>query len=417
MNVMTKKILVLVSNPKGTDSLNLLPEIEALQEALRRSQHRERFAMEWQVVTHQRNLRRYILDVKPQILHFCGHGTEQGLVLADATGRAEVFSNEALTELLRIFSDRIECIVLNACSSASLADDLSQHLNYVVGMNQPVLDAAAISFAEGFYDALGAGESYERAFEVGKFAVFGKASSLAEDRRDIEVLDEHGRPTTAQNQEHMIPVLKRNPKPKAIEPWENLAVEQSPRLSTVPLQMPSLPGHFVERPGPQNVVKRELLNPSATEGTLVVSAIYGLGGIGKSVLASKLAHDKEVQSHFSEGVLWVTLGQHPDILPLLSDWIQELGDYDTKPTAIESASNHLRTLLFDKRILLVVDDVWNPVDLEPFRVGGKGSCVLVTTREARIPEVRRHDLDVMDEKQALALIAKKLSTRIKCQGE
>ncbi|MEM9088824.1 MAG: NB-ARC domain-containing protein, partial [Cyanobacteria bacterium P01_F01_bin.53] len=175
-----------------------------------------------------------------------------------------------------------------------------------------------------------------------------------------------------------------------------------------PLQMPPLPDHFVERPEPQNAVKAQLLCDNDKGGTLVVSAIYGLGGIGKSVLASKLTHDADVQDYFADGILWVTLGQNPDILPLLSGWIQALGDYDYKPTAIESAANHLRTLLYDKCILLVVDDVWNPAHLEPFRVGGEKSRVMVTTREARIPDAQLHSLDVMDEAQALDLMTQKI---------
>ena len=180
-------------------------------------------------------------------------------------------------------------------------------------------------------------------------------------------------------------------------------------LPTVPLQMPPLPDHFVERPAHQDAVKNQLLRESKKSGTLVVSAIYGLGGIGKSVLASKLAHDGVVQTRFKDGILWATLGQNPDILPLLSGWIQALGDRSYKPTALEPASNHLRTLLYGKKVLLIVDDVWNPSHLEPFRVGSDGSCVLVTTREARISEAHRYDLDVMDEEQSLELMTQKMS--------
>jgi len=60
---------------------------------------------------------------------------------------------------------------------------------------------------------------------------------------------------------------------------------------------------------------------------LVVSVIHGLGGIGKSTLAAALAHDLEVQQRLPDGVLWVTLGQQPDVLSLLSGWIQILGHY------------------------------------------------------------------------------------------
>ena len=186
----------------------------------------------------------------------------------------------------------------------------------------------------------------------------------------------------------------------------------------IPFQMPPLPEHFVERPEYQEKVKACLLSTDPkVSGTLVVSAIYGLGGIGKSVLATKLAHDENVQARFADGILWATLGQTPDLLPLLSGWIQALGDMDYKPTATAAASSHLRTLLYDKKALLVVDDVWHPEHLEPFRVGGNDCCVLVTTREARITDAHRYDLDVMSPKQALALMTQKLSEPLSATEE
>ncbi|NEQ31820.1 MAG: hypothetical protein F6K04_12580 [Leptolyngbya sp. SIO4C5] len=171
--------------------------------------------------------------------------------------------------------------------------------------------------------------------------------------------------------------------------------------SGVPFQAPPLPQFFVQRPEQQQQLKEKLL---VEQNTLVVSALYGLGGIGKSVLASALAHDDEVKARFAEGVLWATLGQKPDILPLLSGWIQALGDFDYKPTTTEAASLHLRTLLYDKQVLLVVDDVWNPDHAEPFRVGEAGCCVLITTREAKVPGATRYELGVMSPKQAIALL-------------
>ena len=106
--------------------------------------NRDRFVVEWEVAVRQSDLRRHILYIKTQIIHFCGHGTEQGLVLGDdETGRAKVVLNEVLMDLLRAFANLVECVVLNACDSEPLADDLVQHLNYVIGMNQEVRDDAA----------------------------------------------------------------------------------------------------------------------------------------------------------------------------------------------------------------------------------------------------------------------------------
>ena len=181
------------------------------------------------------------------------------------------------------------------------------------------------------------------------------------------------------------------------------------RLSTVP----SLPKHFVERLEQQRRVKEDLLRKGTKTDALVVSVVCGLGGIGKSVLAVKVAEDPDIQNHFPDGTLWVTLGQNPDILPRLSEWIQALGDHDYKLTSIESASNHLRTLLYSKRVLLVIDDVWSLEHLECFRVSGEGSRVLVTTRKTRVPSANHHELDVMSPEQSLELLTQKLSEPVR----
>ncbi|NEQ80925.1 MAG: hypothetical protein F6K26_11915, partial [Moorea sp. SIO2I5] len=181
---------------------------------------------------------------------------------------------------------------------------------------------------------------------------------------------------------------------------------------TRPNQAPPLPSYYVERREFSQPLKQNLLSEeTARAGTLVVSVIYGLGGIGKSTLAAAVADDKDVQSHFTDGIFWATLGQQPDILSFLSTWIQQLGDYDFKPINIDSASLQLRTLLSDKKALLVLDDVWNTEDAQFFNFGGSRCQMLVTTREAAIAKIlkaREYPLDVMHPWQAMALLTKKL---------
>ncbi|MFG6105395.1 NB-ARC domain-containing protein [Leptothoe sp. EHU-05/26/07-4] len=172
-----------------------------------------------------------------------------------------------------------------------------------------------------------------------------------------------------------------------------------------------MPRHYVQRPEHFEAIKAMLLDES-TPGTLVISAIYGMGGIGKSVLAAALVQNGEIQQQFPDGVLWVTLGQQPDMLSMVNLWIRQLGDNDYNPTTLQAASLHLRTLLADKKALLVIDDVWHPEHVEPFRIRGVGCHVLVTTRQTKIIDSERYDLDLMTPQQSLELLTRCLPTSL-----
>lgn len=104
-------------------------------------------------------------------------------------------------------------------------------------------------------------------------------------------------------------------------------VSGRPSLYLAPFHAPPLPGHLVPRPEVTETLKARLLNTNtANPGILVVSAIHGLGGIGKSTLAAALARDQDIQQRFPDGILWHTLGQQPEILSMLSAWIQTMRD-------------------------------------------------------------------------------------------
>ena len=77
-----------------------------------------------------------------------------------------------------------------------------------------------------------------------------------------------------------------------------------------------MPSYFVERPEVSDAIKAKLLSKEPNRnGVLVVSAIHGLGGIGKSTVAIALAHDEEIREYFCDGILWVILGQEPEKSP------------------------------------------------------------------------------------------------------
>jgi hypothetical protein len=136
----------------------------------------------------------------------------------------------------------------------------------------------------------------------------------------------------------------------------------------------------------------------------------GWPGVGKTTLAAALAHDPDINQRYTDGVLWASLGQTPSLFAELASWGRALGVPDlNQARTIEEASNLLRGLMRNKRYLLIVDDVWAAQHAEPFRVGGPGCVLLITTR---LPEVANrlavpsaiYELQVLTDEAALNLL-------------
>ena len=108
---------------------------------------------------------------------------------------------------------------------------------------------------------------------------------------------------------------------------------------TRPFQAPPLPSHFVARPEVSRDLLSRLLVDGPAAGSLTLGAVHGLGGVGKTTLAADLARSPEVRDRLPDGVLWVTLGQQPDLLPLVGGWVQALGDYEYKPINVEATAH------------------------------------------------------------------------------
>jgi hypothetical protein len=170
-NSLVKKILFLSANPKRTSHLRLDEEMREIKEGLRRARKREKFLIESAEAIRYRDLGRAILDFEPNIVHFSGHGEENGLAVEDETGQVNLISAEALGNLFELFTDNVECVVLNSCYSEVQAREISRHIPFVVGMSKAIGDRAAIEFAIGFYDALGAGRGIEFAYRLGCNAI------------------------------------------------------------------------------------------------------------------------------------------------------------------------------------------------------------------------------------------------------
>ncbi|MCG8417047.1 MAG: CHAT domain-containing protein [Proteobacteria bacterium] len=168
-----KTVLIIAANPCGMEALRISEEIREIREGLRRAQLREHFTVVHQSAARPRDIHRALLDYKPHVVHFCGHGQAargnepSGLVLEDEEGLPKLVSARALADLFSLFADRVECVILNACYSEALADAIAQHVRIVIGMPQAISDRSSIEFAVAFYDAIGAGQPVEFAYKLG----------------------------------------------------------------------------------------------------------------------------------------------------------------------------------------------------------------------------------------------------------
>ena len=173
-NQQRQKILLLVAL---LQDLRLDKQIREIEEAIKRAIKRDSFEIKIRTAVRQQDIRRAIAEEHPQIVHFCGHGMEDGsLVLEDDGGNHKPVSSEGLAALFKLHSDYVKCVLLNACYSSKPALVISKHINYVIGMNQPIEDRAAIVFAQGFYDGLGYDninnlDVIQRAFDEGMVAI------------------------------------------------------------------------------------------------------------------------------------------------------------------------------------------------------------------------------------------------------
>jgi len=157
--------------------------VREIEEGLKLASKGGQFRLVQKWAVRSRDFYRAILEHQPQIVHFCGHGTGvDGIVLEDDTGQPTPVDQEALSRLFKLFAVKgVECVVLNACYSEAQAEAISQYIKNVIGMNQTIGDSSAIAFAVAFYDALGAGETVEFAFNLGCSQLVG----LKEDQTPV----------------------------------------------------------------------------------------------------------------------------------------------------------------------------------------------------------------------------------------
>ncbi len=173
------------------------------------------------------------------------------------------------------------------------------------------------------------------------------------------------------------------------------ALQSRCSVPRVPFMVTELPENFVYRHEEISHIINEILNNNKNANVAITAALKGAGGYGKTTIAGAICYDDEIQEYFDDGILWVTLGENPgDLTRRVLDLIETLSGTRPAFVGIEAATAHLKTLLHDRDILLVVDDVWNQAHLRPFIQGGDRCVRLITTRNDTVLPFRTRKIIV-----------------------
>ncbi|QJS11420.1 tetratricopeptide repeat protein [Streptomyces argyrophyllae] len=179
-----------------------------------------------------------------------------------------------------------------------------------------------------------------------------------------------------------------------------------------PAQLPASVPDFTGRSSFVSDLTDVLSSASEAEGrVMAVSALAGIGGVGKTTLAVHVAH--RARPAFPDGQLYVDLqGAGPRAAEpetVLGSFLRALGTPDTAiPDSLEERSALYRSVLDGRRVLVLLDNAKDAAQVRPLLPGTEGCAALVTSRVRMLDLAGAHlvDLDVMSPDEALALFTK-----------
>jgi WD40 repeat protein len=216
---------------------------------------------------------------------------------------------------------------------------------------------------------------------------------------------------------HCMDCRSSRPYDQALAEVVRLLKDPIPPLGPLLTLVPSLPPHFQPRRADlerlSELVLADVQRPTVITSPRQVSALQGMGGIGKSVQAAAFARATTTRRACTDGIIWVTLGPQPDLVELMSLVGTAWGEAPHHFASLETAQARLPRVLEGKVCLLVLDDVWRLGHATPFvNALGPRCRLLITTRDAALGRAlgaQEHRLELLSSESARQLLADWLS--------
>jgi DNA-binding SARP family transcriptional activator len=247
----------------------------------------------------------------------------------------------------------------------------------------------------------------------------GEALAAYQRARDV-LIEELGTEPGSELRELHQRILAADP---ALEASEVARPAAAGRAPVVPRELPGGIRHFTGREA-ELAALSGLLDQQAGEdapAAVVISAIGGTAGVGKTALAVQWAH--LVADRFPDGQLYVNLrgydpGQRMTAADALAGFLRALGVAGPDiPAEEDERAGRYRSLLAGQRMLVVLDNAGEVGQVRPLLPGTPGCVVLVTSRDALAGLVARDgaarlDLDLLQLPDAVSLLRALIGSRV-----
>ncbi|GAA5066704.1 transcriptional regulator AfsR [Streptomyces similanensis] len=184
---------------------------------------------------------------------------------------------------------------------------------------------------------------------------------------------------------------------------------EPPPAPVRPAQLPATVPDFTGRSA--FVVELSEVLASADGRVMAVSALAGIGGVGKTTLAVHVAH--QARAAFPDGQLYVDLqgtgSRAAEPETVLGSFLRALGTAESAiPDSLAERAALYRSVLDGRRVLVLLDNARDAAQVRPLLPGTEGCAALVTARVRMVDLAGAHlvDLDVMSPEEALSLFTK-----------
>jgi len=152
-------VLILTAEPSGETRLRIDRELREIQEQVRSSELRDSIVFEYRHAARLGDLIQHLNETEPDVIHFSGHGSSNGLALHAEDDTTKELSNQQLEQVLGVAPKPLKLVVFNSCNSAEQARVAVRHAAAAIGTQASIGDEVARVFAGQLYNSLGFGRS------------------------------------------------------------------------------------------------------------------------------------------------------------------------------------------------------------------------------------------------------------------